>query len=149
MKHHRVRPSPVVATALLAVAAWGSASGDAVRAAGVAACLIVFGLATGGVGGRMPPRWLVNSLVLLALLDAVRVALERSLGVDEFARFLLWVLIIKMLDRRRPRDEAQLLSLSVFLAFGAALTSNSLATGLLLLAMLPTLGAAEIGRAHV
>lgn len=142
MKHHRVRPSPVVATALLAVAAWGSASGDAVRAAGVAACLIVFGLATGGVGGRMPPRWLVNSLVLLALLDAVRVALERSLGVDEFARFLLWVLIIKMLDRRRPRDEAQLLSLSVFLAFGAALTSNSLATGLLLLAMLPTLGAA-------
>ncbi|MCL4741913.1 MAG: transglutaminase domain-containing protein [Phycisphaerales bacterium] len=142
MNPSRFRPSSVVATALLAVAAWGTASGDAVRAALVAACLIVLGFATGGAGGRMPPRWIVNSLVLLAMLDAVRVAFERSLGVDEFARFLLWVLIIKMLDRRRPRDEAQLLALSVFLAFGAALTSNSLVTGLLLLAMLPTLGAA-------
>jgi len=142
MNPSRFRPSSVVATALLAVAAWGTASGDAVRAALVAACLIVLGFATGGAGGRMPPRWIVNSLVLLAMLDAVRVAFERALGVDEFARFLLWVLTIKMLDRRRPRDEAQLLSLSVFLAFGAALTSNSLVTGLLLLAMLPTLGAA-------
>ena len=142
MKSNRFRPSSVVATALLAVAAWGSASGDVARAALVAACLIVFGFVTGGAGGRMPPRWVVNSLVLLALLDAAGVVLKRSLGVDEFARFLLWVLVIKMLDRRRSRDEAQLLSLSVFLAFGAALTSNSLATGLLLLAMLPTLCAA-------
>ncbi len=136
------RPSLVLSTVLLGVAAWGAASGDAARAALVAASVIVLSFATGGSGGRMPPRWVVNSLVLLAMLDAVRVAFDRSLGVDEFARFLMWVLIIKMLDRRRPRDEAQLLSLSVFLAFAAALTSNSLATGLLLVAMLPTLCAA-------
>ncbi len=142
MKRARLRPSLVISTVLLGVATWGAASGDAVRAALVGACVVVLSVATGGPGGRMPSRWVVNSLVLLAMLDAVRVAFERTLGVDEFARFLMWVLIIKVLDRRRPRDEAQLLSLSVFLAFGAALTSNSLATGLLLLAMLPTLAAA-------
>ncbi|MCW5775100.1 MAG: DUF3488 domain-containing protein [Phycisphaeraceae bacterium] len=131
-----------VAVLLLAIAAWGTASGDAVRAVFVGVCVLLTTWITGGPGGRMPPRWVVNVLVLAAILDAVRLSFGGSLGVDEFARFLLWVLLIKMLDRRGPRDEAQLLSLSVFLAFGAALTSNSLATGLLLLVMMPILAAA-------
>lgn len=92
--------------------------------------------------GRSPPRptlprWAVNLLVFAAIARSAFLLIAPSqdvLLVSNLAQFLVFVQLIKLFDRRLPRDDAQLLSLSAFIAIGTVLTSNALLPGLLLIA---------------
>src|SRR6185369_12317318 len=57
--------------------------------------------------------------------------------VSDLSKFLVYIQLIKLFDRRSPRDDAHLLSLSVFIVIGAVLTSNVLGVGLFLLLYTP------------
>lgn len=87
------------------------------------------------------PRPLVNLLVLAAILNAaIHAAGARTIGlpiVSHLGEFLVYVQLLKLFDRRTARDESQLLTLSVFVALAALLTSNSLITGVLVLLYTP------------
>ena len=82
---------------------------------------------------RALPRWAINLLVLAATINAGVAVLSRTNPlVSDLSDFLALVLLIKLLDRRRPRDEAQMLGLSMFVVIGSVLTSNSFLLGLVL-----------------
>jgi len=87
------------------------------------------------------PRFLVNLLVLATIINAaMHAAGSRSGGqpiVSHLGEFLVYVQLLKLFDRRTTRDESQMLTLSVFVAIAALLTSNSLSTGLCLLIYIP------------
>lgn len=84
------------------------------------------------------PRPALNLMVLIATGSVVlRVMARNNEVVSELTEFIVWVLIIKMLDRKIMRDEAQLLGLSAFAVIGAVLTSNALLLGVTLLLYTP------------
>jgi transglutaminase-like putative cysteine protease len=117
------------------------------------AVLSIIGCALGWYAGRAErpwalPRWVVNLLMLAAIIDAtLKVLSSRTtsywLGssnapiVSTLSQFLLYILLAKLFDRRTPRDEAHLLSLSIFVVVGAVLTSNTLVVGVLILLFAP------------
>ncbi len=84
------------------------------------------------------PRWAVNGLLLLAVAYAASHALRR-VTVEVIADLVVLIQVIKLGDRRSPRDDAQVLSLAVFLAIAAMLTSPQFWVGLQLLAFIPLL----------
>ncbi|MBL8990095.1 MAG: DUF3488 domain-containing protein, partial [Phycisphaerae bacterium] len=87
---------------------------------------------------RLAPRTVLNLLVLAAtlmILMDLLAARERPISI--LSRYLALILVIKMFDLSRVRDEAQLLALTVFVAIGATLTGQSLLVGALLLAITP------------
>jgi transglutaminase-like putative cysteine protease len=84
------------------------------------------------------PRPALNLMVLIATGSVVlRVMARNNEVVSELTEFIVWVLIIKLLDRKIMRDEAQLLGLSAFAVIGAVLTSNTLPLGVTLLLYTP------------
>lgn len=85
------------------------------------------------------PRSVVNLLLLAVLAYAALQALSRRFTVDGVAELVVFIQLIKLGDRRAPRDDAQILSLSIFLAIAAMLTSNGLWVGLQLIAFVPLL----------
>lgn len=96
---------------------------------------------------RFIPRWIVNLVVLGAIINAAVRVLGLGGGggslpmgtpiVSVLAQFLVYIQLIKLLDRRSPRDDGHLLGLSVFIVIGAILTSNQLWVGALLLLYTP------------
>lgn len=86
------------------------------------------------------PKLAVNLLVMAAIGNA---ALQLFSGVRSepivsvLGLFLVYILLVKLFDRRQSRDEAQVLSLSLFVVIASILTSNSLVVGLLLLIYTP------------
>ncbi len=79
------------------------------------------------------PRTAINLLVFLAIVNAALQAsvlrdTQRPL-VSTLGAFLIHVQLIKLVDRRSARDEAQLLGLSLFGVIASILTSNSLPLG--------------------
>ncbi len=86
---------------------------------------------------RPLPRLVILSLVSLALANAAWAATSGRLTVSAFAEFVTYLQVIKLFDRRRARDYAQLLSLAIFQIIGAILTSNSLAVGLIVMVFVP------------
>jgi len=125
---------------LLAVLAYSFADeAGGVAILGIVACAAAWWM------GRTPPRptlprWAVNLLVFAAIARAAFLLLAPSpdmLLVSNLAQFLVFVQLIKLFDRRHPRDDAQLLSLSAFIAIGTVLTSNQLIPGIFLLAYVP------------
>ncbi len=87
------------------------------------------------------PRAAVNILVFLAILNAFLQASifrdgQRPL-VSTLGTFLVHVQLVKLVDRRTARDEAQLLGLSLFGVIAAILTSNSLPLGIALTVYTP------------
>lgn len=84
------------------------------------------------------PRFILNMMVLAATGQVVlRVLAHRNEVITDLTEYIGWVLIIKLLDRKSVRDEAQLLGLSAFAVIGAVLTSNSLPLGAVLLTYTP------------
>lgn len=95
------------------------------------------------------PRWLINVLMLAAIVDAtLKVMSMRGFSgfwgggsatpiVSTLSQFLVYILLAKLFDRRTARDEGQVLSLSIFVVVGAVLTANTLPVGLLVLAFAP------------
>jgi len=119
------------------------------------AVFILIGLGTawmvsGGAKGRPVPRWVINALLGGAGLFALTGLLDGALDVNDFSRLIGVLLVIKMLDRRSPRDDAQLLTLSAFLTIGGVLTSASLMVAVLVIAeiflLLPTVLRFHIAR---
>ncbi|GJM19144.1 MAG: hypothetical protein DHS20C14_13570 [Phycisphaeraceae bacterium] len=90
------------------------------------------------------PVPIVLVLVLMVSSIAVLRALEGGFTVGLFCEFIIMLLAVKMLDRRRARDDAQVLTLGVFLCIGAILTSNAIWVGLIMLAIAPALVSAVL-----
>ncbi|MBC7835811.1 MAG: DUF3488 domain-containing protein, partial [Phycisphaerales bacterium] len=96
-----------------------------------------------GAPWRMP-RLAANLLVLGAVLRAGFNLLKAGspVVVSDLTEFLVLIQLVKLFDRASPRDDAQLLTLSVFIVIGALLTSNSFLTGVFLLLYTPLATAA-------
>ena len=101
--------------------------------AGVAARFSRFGSAPAA------PRTIINLMLMFALGWAVRGTFDERVDVDDFCEFITLLTLVKLFDLRKPRDHAQLISLSAFLAVGAILTSNSFLLGLGSIAFAPLL----------
>lgn len=130
------------AAILLALGAMTTASesgGMALFAIPVAAAL--WWLSSRPGKGLRAPRWLVNVL----LSAAVGLALLRATAgveVGTIAQLVVALLLIKIVDRNSPRDDAQILALAIFLAIAAMLDSNRLIVGIQLFILLPIMVAA-------
>lgn len=94
---------------------------------------------TRGTPPRAMPRFLINLLLFLIVAWGTLGLFRGGLGVTLFSQFVMALLIVKLLDRRGPRDTAQLLTLSVFLVIGSILTSNSFLLGMLMLLFVPVI----------
>ncbi len=77
------------------------------------------------------PRLLINSILMLVVVYAGIEMLRIGVGVNAFAIFAVLLLIVKMLDLREPRDDGQIIVLTVSILIAAVLTSNTLMTGVL------------------
>jgi protein-glutamine gamma-glutamyltransferase len=84
------------------------------------------------------PRRIVNILLTLAVAYAVLVSLQQ-IQIETIAQLVMFMQLIKLGDRRGPRDDGQIIALCVFLAIAAMLDSNSLPVGVQLIALLPIL----------
>jgi protein-glutamine gamma-glutamyltransferase len=82
---------------------------------------------------RPAPRLMINSILLLVIVIAGVEMLRIGVGVSAFAVFVVLLLIVKMLDLRQPRDDGQILVLTVAILIAAVLTSNTLITGVFML----------------
>lgn len=89
-------------------------------------------------GVLLLPRFLVNTLLLLAMAYATLRA-TRVVSVEVVAELVAFIQLIKIGDRRAPRDDAQILSLAVFLAIAAMLTSVQVLVGIQLILFVPLL----------
>lgn len=85
------------------------------------------------------PRSVVNLLLLAVLAYAALQAAARRFDVDSVAELVIFIQLIKLGDRRAPRDDAQILSLAVFLAIAAMLTNNGFWVGVQLFIFIPLL----------
>ncbi len=86
------------------------------------------------------PRVAINIMVLAAIINAAVRASGNTLNeefVSTLGQFLVYVMVIKLADRRAPRDDAQLVTLSVFIAIASVLTSNSFIVGIVLMFFVP------------
>ncbi len=84
------------------------------------------------------PRWVANVMLVAALVLMFRAAtgqLEDVVSV--VAQYLVYLQLIKLFESRTPRDQAQLLMLSLLVAISAVLTSVTLQVALVLLIYMP------------
>lgn len=137
-------------TTLLAALSYCAAEDDTVILSflSIIACLIAWYAGRGHRPWALP-RWLINLLMIAAIIDAsLKVLSARSYSagwagsasapiVSTLSEFLIYILLAKLFDRRTARDEAHVLSLGIFVVVGAVLTSNSLIVGLLVLLFAP------------
>lgn len=89
-------------------------------------------------GRLLLPRWMVNAMLLFAMAYAAMRALQ-GVKVEVVAELVAFIQLIKIGDRRAPRDDAQILALAVFLAIAAMLTSVQLFVGVQLVVFVPLL----------
>lgn len=150
MKLARRYNTLVAATTLLATLSYCVAdTGTALLAVGA---FIVCAVAWRSSLGDRPlalPRWLVNILMIVAIAHAIlKVTSPGTMSgfwtgsanipiVSTLSQFLIFILLIKLFDRRTPRDEAHVLSLATFVVVGAVLTGNDLLVGVFVLAFAP------------
>jgi protein-glutamine gamma-glutamyltransferase len=135
---HGARRSTAVAI-MFSIIAFSVA--DAAPALAVFSCAAVLVLHRLGTNSRLMqmPRWALNVLLLVVAGFAATRWMGDDLGVSSFARFLIAILLVKLLDRKKARDEGQLLTLAAFLALATALTNVGLLVGLMLLLFVPVL----------
>ena len=125
--------------ALLGVTSYCAADENLVLGILAVPTLIVGWRVTGGPGKLLLPRLVVNLLLTAAIAYVGFKVLVSVLDVTDVAELVVFILLLKLGDRRSARDEAQILSLSVFLAIAAMLTSNALIVGLQILVFIPLL----------
>lgn len=100
-------------------------------AAGLAAIAASWKIFEGNDKQGALPRLFINASLLVAGVSVLPVVTADGIGVTDFATVVVVLLSLKFFDRRAPRDDVQILVLSVFLAVGAVLTSTALWVGLL------------------
>ncbi|MHC4414209.1 MAG: transglutaminase TgpA family protein [Planctomycetota bacterium] len=94
---------------------------------------------TEGPRGRSLPKWTSNVLIIaVSLAVLVDFSQHRDDVMGVLGRFIVWLTLIKLYQRKAPRDYAQLLSLSLLLVLlGCAQSTDLLfAAALLLYAIL-------------
>jgi transglutaminase-like putative cysteine protease len=100
-------------------------------------------LSRGKRAGKPPalPRLAINLLVLATILNAALKANATTGGgesvVSTLGQFLVFLTLVKLMDRRGPRDDSQVITLAIFVAIAAMLTSADLLVGVLLAAFVP------------
>lgn len=88
---------------------------------------------TEGPRGRILPRWVSNILVIAVSLNVfVDLFQHRDDVLGVLGRFAVWLTLIKLYERRKTRDYAHLLTLSLLLMMTACLQTNDLVVGLML-----------------
>jgi protein-glutamine gamma-glutamyltransferase len=136
---------PLYNRMLLAVMLLGVA---AYAAAGPAILLAVFAVPLAYAAWRYSqradgpsqlPTFAVNTLLFAAIAFATYRTATQGFDVSYVAELVVLLQLIKLTDRRTPRDDAQILFLAVFLAIAAMLTSNTLWVGFILALFLPVL----------
>lgn len=129
----------VLASLLLAITAYCIADGAILLGtASIAIAMFAWWL-TEQAEPKPVPAVIVNLAVVAVLWYAVMRAFDRGVTVSDISELIIMVQLIKLFDRKSARDHAQLLLLSIFLSIGAMLTSNTLATGLVLIVYVPTI----------
>lgn len=84
------------------------------------------------------PRWAVNTMLALALILMFRAATgELTAVVSIVAQYLIYLTLIKMFESRTPRDQAQVIMLSLLVATSAVLTSVTLQVAIVLAIYVP------------
>ncbi len=127
-------------TALLAIAIYAIAAESLMVAIlGMPSAWLCWWAANQPWGPRVP-RMLINAVLLIVVALGLGLAsLDGQFNVERIAEMLASLLVIKLFDRRTARDAAEVLALSVFLVFGAILTSLKLSVGVTLLVFCPLL----------
>ena len=129
----------ILFTGLLAVSAYCTAAGLPLLAAIVLPLYMVgWWLSFRSAGRLLFPRLVVNALLAGAIGYAILASLK-AVNVEVIAQLVIFMLLIKLGDRRGPRDDGQILSMSVFLAIAAMLDSNDFWVGVQLMVLLPLL----------
>jgi protein-glutamine gamma-glutamyltransferase len=124
---------------LLAILAYSTASGAPEFAVlAMPTVYALWKLSGRKVGRFLLPRFVVN-ILLFAVLAFAALRAQGQLQVETIAQVIVLIQVIKLGDRRAPRDDAQILCLTVFLAIAAMLDSNDVWTGALLIVFLPLL----------
>lgn len=144
MRAAPARARCLLAAAALAVVAYTASTPEPVNPL---LALVVGGLGvlvTSRMVGLSVPRPVSGLATLAVLLVTVVRAAPDGLDVHDFAQLVVWMMVVKVFDRRDPGDDAQLLAFSVFLAVASMLLSNGLAVGLLTLVYLPFVGYAAM-----
>lgn len=122
----------------LGLSAYATASGDGVLGLAVPAAMLAWWWTAASPDARTP-RWLGHAaLFAIAAYALYRVGTGGS-SITTFARLVAIVQLVKILDRRHPRDDAQVLTLAVVLLIAAVLTDTSFWLGLQLIVALPVL----------
>ncbi|GJQ30875.1 MAG: hypothetical protein HBSAPP03_27590 [Phycisphaerae bacterium] len=132
----------VLVVALLAIMAFAVAEGDAAQALVFAVGATAGWLVTETGPRRGVPKWATALVLIGVLIGAVMRTIQGTPMVSAFATFLASILVLKLWERRETKDYGQLLTFSVFLVIGAALTSTTVWLGVVLAGMIPTLTAA-------
>ncbi|MEM9372429.1 MAG: DUF3488 and transglutaminase-like domain-containing protein [Planctomycetota bacterium] len=83
--------------------------------------------------GRVAPRRAINAGLLGVIGLGILQTLRLGFTVDAFAFFIGLLLVVKLIDLRRPADWGQAITLSAALVVAGVLTSNTLGTGIVLL----------------
>jgi transglutaminase-like putative cysteine protease len=133
-------------TAILSLAAFGIADEKPfVLLLGLVVSLISWGMMR-VEPARVLPRAVLNLMVGAATLYLVLALLSsgQDTVISSLTDFLALVLMIKMLDRASMRDEAQLMTLSVFVVIGSVLSGAQLALGAVLVLYTPLMIAAVV-----
>lgn len=126
---------------LLGVIAYSVAEENLMYAMIAAPIVLAAYLIVGGPKGRPLPRWGINLSLLFAtgvmVLDWGGVVGGEVISV--LCAYLVWLQLIKLFEARAPRDQAQVILLSLMLVVGACLTSVTVELGAVLLVYLPVL----------
>lgn len=125
---------------LLGVVAYSVAEENLVYAMIALPVIIAAYLIVGGPGGRPLPRWIIN-LALLGATVAMAMQWTEPLGntVSVLCSYLVWLQLVKLFEPRTPRDQSQIIVLSLMLAVGACLTSVTPELGAVLVLYVPAL----------
>jgi transglutaminase-like putative cysteine protease len=128
------------ALVILGVLAYSVAEEDLIYAAIALPLVVVAALVTGGPSGKPLPRWIINAALLIAT-GHMGLSWYSNLGetIGILCRYVIWLQLIKMFEPRTPRDQSQVIILSMVLVIGACLTSVKADLGGVLLLYIPTL----------
>lgn len=126
----------MIVGAVLALLAYGASEADVMLGAGASfAGLLGWFVATRW--GAALPRWLTSIVMVGALVWTLARATHAEALASTFTGLLAALIVLKLWEQRRPREDGQLLTLNIFLTIGATLNDNGLLVGAILLAQTP------------
>ncbi len=144
MNHLPGRSRSLLWATLFAMLAYSSAAPDPTELfVALVFSLLGWVLGSSRIGFRLP-RWLVGIGVLILIGRSVSYAMLYGLDIHHFASMILWIMTLKFYDRKNANDDAQILSLSIFLCVASVLLSNGVAVAILSFFYLPCLAYAAM-----